>query len=123
MVSSNTDPITLNYANRIILNYAKYATSSLVNITGWDRVKFLEEEDFLDVFSRDFKVILRNQRLGSMKLEIEENQDYDLLDSLFYKEFSHFCLLFFIFIPMDCKTCQQKCQLDLEPLTPRILAA
>ncbi|KAF1764224.1 hypothetical protein GCK72_004171 [Caenorhabditis remanei] len=87
MVSSNTDPITLNYANRIILNYAKYATSSLVNITGWDRVKFLEEEDFLDVFSRDFKVILRNQRLGSMKLEIEENQDYDLLDSLFYKEF------------------------------------
>ncbi|EFP06716.1 hypothetical protein CRE_12086 [Caenorhabditis remanei] len=86
MLSSNTDPITLNYADRIILNYAKYASSSLVNITGSDRVTFLKDEDFLDVFSRDLSVILRNQRLSSMRLEIKE-KDYDLVGSMFYKEF------------------------------------
>ncbi|EFP06684.1 hypothetical protein CRE_12090 [Caenorhabditis remanei] len=73
-------------ADRIILNYAKYETSSLVKVNGSDRVTFLKEEDFLDVFSRDLSVILRNQRLSSMKLEIMGN-NFEIVGSLFYKEF------------------------------------
>ncbi|KAF1764220.1 hypothetical protein GCK72_004167 [Caenorhabditis remanei] len=73
-------------ADPIILNYAKYATSSLVNITGSDRVTFLKEEDFLDVFSRDLRAILRNQRLSSMKLKIKES-GFETAGSLFYNEF------------------------------------
>ncbi|KAF1764225.1 hypothetical protein GCK72_004172 [Caenorhabditis remanei] len=73
-------------ADLIVLNYAKYVTSSLVKVNGWDNVKILEKEHFLDVFSRDLRAILRNQRLSSMKLEIKEN-DFDVVGFLFYKEF------------------------------------
>ena len=73
-------------ANTIILNYAKYATSSLVNITESDRVTFLKNENLLDVFSRDLRAILRHQRLISMRVELER-VNWKVLSSLLYTEF------------------------------------
>ncbi|KAF1764222.1 hypothetical protein GCK72_004169 [Caenorhabditis remanei] len=72
-------------ADRILLHYVKYVTSSLVKVNGSARVTILKNEDFLDVFSRDLRAILRNQRLPSMILEIKE-ENFEIVGAMFYKK-------------------------------------